>query len=71
MMETNTGEAVRSSGQENMPWSLGSVPSAPSSAGDLLLYIIYITVASRDLRTRGGLGQYCGMNHNEKQAWPS
>ena len=63
MMKTNTREAVRSSGQENMPWSLGSVPSAPASPGDLLICIIYITVASGDLRTGAGWRHYYSMNH--------
>lgn len=66
IMKTNTREAVCPSGQENMPWSLGPVPSVPASPGDLLICIIYITVASGDLRTRAGWGHYCGMNHNKK-----
>jgi len=68
MRKTNTREAVRSSGQENMPWSQGSVASAPALPDDLLIRIIYITVASGDLRTGAGWGHYCGMNHNKKKS---
>lgn len=67
MMKTSNREAVRSSGQENMPWSLVSVPPASISPGDRLLCIPYTAVASRDLWA----GHYYGTSHNRKQAWLS